>query len=156
MKTYLLLSALVLLVFQNCSFFNLAESQLVKFGASDADEAQQASDLPTDPTPAPSPDPLATASPSPSPTPGMQTFTVANNACNNSKCAGGSNGVKASDPNNAKTALKLCNDLGFPKLVDWTIGGQPGGMFCSFNGGVFGCDSSCSSCNIITGVTCLR
>lgn len=146
--------------YQNCSFLNLSESALTKFaatGGADSLVQQSSQDMnPPTPTPDMSPSPTPNSSPTPSPTPSIQIFSVNTNECNGVKCSGGYNGNKNSSANNAKTATKLCQNRGFTSMVDWTIGGQPGGAFCSFNGGTYGCDPSCSGCNVITNVTCLK
>lgn len=82
-----------------------------------------------------------------------QTFTVGANDCNTGHCNGGYDGVKDTAKHLA-TATKQCEVHAFARAVDFTIGGQPGGRFCDWNGTAYGCDSSCDGCNVMTSVTC--
>jgi hypothetical protein len=87
-------------------------------------------------------------------TPATQTFTVGVNDCSGGHCNGGYDGQK--DIKLLPTATEQCVDRGFGRATDFTIGGQPGGRFCTFTGGTYGCDSSCDGCNVMTTITCVK
>jgi hypothetical protein len=83
-----------------------------------------------------------------------QTFNLGSNDCNAGHCNGGYGGRK--DDQRRPTADKQCVDRGFTHALDFTIGGEPGGRFCVFSNGTYGCDGSCSGCNIMKTVTCIK
>lgn len=83
-----------------------------------------------------------------------QTFAIGSSDCGGGHCGGGYDGEK--DPKQITTASKQCSDRGFARAIDFTIGDQPGGQFCSWNGASYGCDMSCSGCNTMTTVMCAK
>jgi hypothetical protein len=86
--------------------------------------------------------------------PVTQTFTLVAGDCGGGRCSGGYDDEK--NPAQLTTANKLCADRGYVRATDFTIGGQPGGRFCSYNGSAYGCDDSCDGCNVMTTVTCAK
>jgi len=52
------------------------------------------------------------------------------------------------------TATQQCVDRGFARALDFTLGNEPGGQFCSYAKGKYGCDPSCSGCDTMATVTC--
>ncbi len=83
-----------------------------------------------------------------------ETFTLGSSDCGGGHCGGGGNGRK--EIGNLPTATKQCMDRGFARATDFTIGGQPGGRFCNWNGTSYECDTSCDSCNIMKTVMCVK
>jgi hypothetical protein len=104
--------------------------------------------------PEPPPPSQADASVEASTAPTVQTLTLGVNDCGGGHCNGGYDNQK--DSKQLPTATKQCQDRGFTRATDFTIGGQPGGRFCIFNGSVYGCDSSCDGCNLMTTITCVK
>jgi hypothetical protein len=95
---------------------------------------------PADPPPAPPPQPV------------RQAFALGENDCNGGHCTGGyDDGV---NPLELSTATKQCVDRGFARALEFSIGDQPGGRFCSYTGADWGCDDDCDGCNIMTTVLC--
>jgi hypothetical protein len=87
--------------------------------------------------------------------PVVQTFTVGSTDCNGGRCRAGYDGDK--DPDELATATKQCIGHGFARATDFTLADkQPGGKFCSFKSGSYGCDNSCSGCNAIDTITCAK
>jgi hypothetical protein len=102
--------------------------------------------------PLPAPRPSASVFiPSP---PVVQTFALGANDCAGGHCNGGYDDRK--DMNRLPTATKQCLDRGFSHATDFTIGDQPGDRFCAFNGKGYDCDGSCSGCNIMRTITCVK
>lgn len=85
--------------------------------------------------------------------PVTQTFTLGPSDCGGGQCGGGYDDEK--DAKLLPTATKQCIDRGFARATDFTIGGQPGGRFCSYSGTAYGCDSSCDGCNVMKTITCV-
>jgi hypothetical protein len=85
-----------------------------------------------------------------------QTFTLGSSDCNGGHCNGGYDDSK--DSRQMPTADKQCRDRGFARATDFSIGGQPGGRFCSYDydHNSYGCDGSCSGCNTMKTVTCVK
>jgi hypothetical protein len=87
--------------------------------------------------------------------PATQTFTVGSTDCNGGRCRAGYDGDK--DMDELATATKQCLGHGFTRATDFTLANkQPGGKFCSFKSGSYGCDNSCSGCNPIDTITCAK
>ena len=86
--------------------------------------------------------------------PAEATFTLGATDCKGGRCPGGYNGVK--DATLLPTATNQCNLRGFVKATDFTLGGEPGGLFCAYSetNGTYGCDPSCSGCDTMQTVTC--
>jgi hypothetical protein len=83
--------------------------------------------------------------------PTTQTFRLARD-CNGGYCRGGYDGVK--DDTEIATATKQCQDRSFARATAFTIGGEPGGDFCSYASGSYHCDGSCSGCDMMLTITC--
>lgn len=169
----LLVASATLTSVAGCGVITGAEELSVVFGR-DGESAEPQSETEND---TPSPLPSSTSRPAPSststttdaaapprdataeadaPAPRVeQTFVVGASDCGGGRCGGGYDGVKefAKAKN---TADKQCLDRGFARALDITIGGQPGGRFCSWdpNGKQYACDPGCSGCNLMASVTC--
>jgi hypothetical protein len=86
--------------------------------------------------------------------PVTQSFQLGTNDCNGGRCRGGYGGTK--DTRELATASKQCVDRGFARATDFTIGGEPGGDFCTYVSGQYSCDSSCSGCDEMLTVVCTK
>jgi hypothetical protein len=84
------------------------------------------------------------------------TFTLGATDCNGGRCEGGYNGAK--DVKLLPTATEQCVVRGYLKATDFTIGGEPGGLFCVYvpANATYGCDPSCSGCDVMKTVTCIK
>jgi hypothetical protein len=82
------------------------------------------------------------------------TFTLGSTDCNGGHCKGGYGGTK--DPTLLPTATEQCVVRGFPRAIDFTIGGQPGGDFCVYEASKYSCDSSCDGCDTMKTIACER
>lgn len=98
--------------------------------------------------------PDATTAPDAPTSPTTATFTVTLTDCDGSRCRGGSNGVM--DQAELQTATAQCVKRAFVEATGFTIGGRPGGRFCSYRNGAYGCDPGCDSCNVMATITCKK
>ena len=87
-------------------------------------------------------------------TPETRSFTLGPTDCGGGRCGGGYDDAR--NEGAIVTASKQCVDRGFARATAFTIGGQPGGRFCTFDGTAYACDPSCDGCNEMETVTCAK